>query len=170
MSYPVGRSHVQRQVLLVLSLLMLGLQVWLCPLWGRADGLSLSRWLSVLACSVLGLVWAWRGWFTDPVGWLTWAPAEADPWLAQLATSDGDDTDSVGAVDVGLSGWWWSRDQGALAEPVDQVRVVLLFNGWLLLRVRLGGTAGRVWWVWLERRAQPTRWLALRRALLSHAR
>lgn len=161
MSYPVGRSYIEMRILLGMSVLMLGLHAWMFPLWGYAEGLNFPRWLLSLLFGMLMLVWAWHGWLHGHSGWISWAPVETRQSL---------DNSSLLEDGEAGTGWLWSGADGSLAEPVYHVHVACRLNGCMLLRLRLGSTPNRRVWIWLEQRAQPDRWLALRRALsVKHA-
>ena len=144
------------QILLGMSVLMLGLNVWMFPLWGHAEGLSFTRWLLSLLFGMLMLMWAWYGWLHGRSGWISWDPVDTRQSFSHSSPLEEGEA---------ATGWWWSGADGSLAEPVHHVHVVCWLNGCMLLRLRLGSTAHRRAWIWLEQRAQPDRWLALRRAL-----
>jgi len=56
--------------------------------------------------------------------------------------------------------WTWGK-----AGDVCHVSIELVLDTQSSLLLRLVGEAQRPFWVWPERRAQPLRWLALRRAI-----
>lgn len=157
-SYPVGRSHVERALL----------QGWTCVSLALMAGLAWTLWTTNSFSGVAGLAvvtllsgalrWAWVGWHSGLTGWLIWAPD------AQTAPFEHNER-----PDPGL-GWWWSgSEEGGVGLPVAHLRVTLLFPRWALVHMQLL-TAGRPrHWVWLESSALPDRWLDLRRALVSHA-
>jgi hypothetical protein len=67
------------------------------------------------------------------------------------------------------SGWWWSEADGELGEAIARLEVAMVLNGWALLQIRWLRTGQRAIWLWVDARTVPSRWLALRRALLAHA-
>lgn len=163
MSYPVGRSRIQARLLSLLSLLTIIFHAWLAPVGNHADSLFLPQWTASVVFSLLCLLMAWRSWGLTVAGWISWAPEAMLAWPQPNVVSP--------VTEDQPSGWWWSAASDGLDQPVGRVRVVMFFNDWMLLRIRLDA-AGRshVRWVWLESQAAPLRWLALRRALMGHAR
>jgi toxin CptA len=156
-SYPVGRSFILRLVLSAWTVLAVVLQIGLCPAWGLPVRLAITPW--VWTCVVWGvlLAWAWRSWHVAPLGWLVWGPE------VETSMSPSGRMQRVG------SGWWWSEADGELGEAIARLEVAMVFNGWALLQIRWLRAGQRAIWLWVEARTVPSRWLALRRALLSHA-
>ena len=68
---------------------------------------------------------------------------------------------SGSAARLRFDGQHWSLS-GAASRPVVEATVALDLQSLLLVRLR---GAGASQWYWVERRADPARWLDLRRAL-----
>ena len=71
---------------------------------------------------------------------------------------------------VGLlrfDGQYWSWSGQGAAQAAARVQVGLDFQVLMLLRLVEAGRSQR--WLWLERRTDPSRWTALRRAVYSRA-
>jgi hypothetical protein len=143
-AYPVGRFVWERR--LVWGNCLLGVLVcvgWIVErLWQSGDAVSIqgSRW--GLALVVLAwLIW-WR-------------------WLmrAELATPAGE---LVWASEPTQEAWSWvCAGDVRVVDP----RIALDLGNCLWLRVDCAG--GHAAWVWVLQRADPSQWLALRRALQS---
>lgn len=96
----------------------------------------------------------------DSVGWRQWLLLLSVA-LAALAVLNMRVRASSGTLD--FDGQHWSLS-GKAAFPIVETTVVLDFQSLLLLRLR-GVRSAR--WRWIERRAEPSRWHDLRRAVYS---
>lgn len=89
---------------------------------------------------------------------------------------------ALGVACAGAATWWFRRGarSGELrfdglqwslsgAQPVPAARAELCLDLQFLLLLRLVAPEGPRCWLWLERRAQPSRWPDLRRAVYSRA-
>lgn len=145
--YPVGlfvwESRLARWAWVGLVLVCLG---WVAErLWRVREGAAVDGatwWLTAVAILVGLLWWRWiqRAEAATPSGELLWAGEPSQP------------------------DWSWMC---AGRSRVVQPRVVLDLGASLWLRLELGG--GQAAWVWALRSADPSQWLALRRALLHSA-
>jgi len=71
----------------------------------------------------------------------------------------------------GTTGWWWGTPSGPEGETVGQVEPMVVAQTWMLLHLTApGGGRFRGRWVWALKSSAPERWLALRRAVMRHAR
>ena len=140
--YPVGRSGWPWAMLGALALAMGATGI----AWVQSDAVApagLPQGLYLILAAVL-LGWACRDAWLAPRGHLVWDGAS----------------------------WSWedgSPTPGALAtpfEPAAATRLEQHLDGqsWMLLSLRTPGAARR--WLWLQRRQDPSQWLALRRAVV----
>ncbi|HYW55991.1 MAG TPA: hypothetical protein VE934_03475 [Polaromonas sp.] len=98
------------------------------------------RQSSAGAALVLGGVIAGWGWKNSPDGQLRWD----------------------GQV------WCWQGPEGHASTPALELSVAIDFQQVLLLKLKNHDNA--VCWLWVERQAQPERWMDLRRAVYSRRR
>lgn len=166
-SYPVGRSRF----------LALGLMAWSVAAVGIIglfvhDQAPLTQYVSAsslfLLAALLGVTVAlFSCWRVRQFGWLTWLPVHvgrnADPTMHKAAHGR----------------WYWSALNADVPVALDAPVVVVDLGNHLAIRLssheflKESTKIGRMrqlgkphpTWVWLERRAQPDRWLAVRRAL-----
>lgn len=118
---------------------------------------------ALVACGVVTVAtWCWQ---VDALGWRQWLAV-----TSCLMTS-------------GLAGWqWWHTPKGSLtwdgaawyravgAQSLVVVpEVVMDFQQLVLLRL-CASEGARTSWVWLDRELNPSRWLALRRAIYTRSR
>lgn len=123
--------------------------------------------LMLLAWSLAGFLtaaWWWAAAAGDARPWLGWAT-----WLAAgVLMARGWRSSPVGQLGWDGQHWAWEslvyQDVGNLEVP----HVVLDVQFAVLLR--LDNPAGASWWLWVERRALPSRWLDLRRAIYARPR
>lgn len=162
MSYPVGRSSIQRWCLVLLTVAIGVQQLITCPLFAWPTRLDTVPWLGVVLSGWGVLAWAWAQWLHAPQGWLSWVPeAEADSGHAGGAGAD----DGVLAPAL----WWWSDADGRLGVPLRALTCPVGWGGWRLLRLHAPPGSVAANWVWVERSTLPVRWVALCRALVAHA-
>lgn len=138
--YPYGRSRALGGLLAAVAACGLGC-IMAWLLFGTANAA-----VAIKAAVGLGLWFfcsaaAWHGWRSMPVGHLAWDGAQ---WLLEDPAP--------------------GRDRGVQGEP--QAHLDLQAGILLSLQPEQGRTA----WLWLERRAEPLQWPALRRAIYSPAR
>lgn len=143
--YPVGRSVFCARLM-----------------WGAAGlgllgvlmGLIYGSWRSAMVCGVVWCLWlsmmTWS-WQRMPRGRLAWQ-------------SDRMPTDALKEV-PGI--WSWASE--AYQEGVELKRVERVYDLQRAMLLRLHNPDGARIWIWVERLAEPARWLDLRRALLAHA-
>jgi toxin CptA len=135
-SFPVGRSRFQ--VMFLGGAWLLGIAV--CAYW--AADVEVADWRQATTLAVLlvgGLCAAWQI-KQSPQGALKW---EGQHWVLQLASNP-----PVTAPP--------QAQAGDVALHVDLQFFMLL---------RFQNLARRTYWLWLDRSAPQTRWLALRRAV-----
>ncbi|WP_066153367.1 hypothetical protein [Hydrogenophaga pseudoflava] len=144
-TYPVGRSSFYAR-------LMWGAGV--SGLLGVLMSFVYGSWRTAVFCGVvwclwlLGSMWAWR---RMPRGKLAWQSDRMRPEAPQ-----------------GSSGVWsWASE--AYREGVELKRVERVYDLQRAMLLRLHNPDGARTWIWVERLAEPSRWLDLRRALLAHA-
>ena len=144
-TYPVGRSVFC--ACLMCGVAGLGLLIVLV-------GSIYGSWRATLACGVVWCVWvavAMWAWRRMPQGLLAWQSGRARPG---------------GALGV-LGSWSWASE--AYQEGVALKDVERVYDFQLAMLLRLHNPDGARTWIWVERAAEPSRWLVLRRALLAHA-
>lgn len=156
MSYPVGRSFVLALTLFLFTSVAFAVLGWL---WQTDVGLSWPSLLLCVAAWLGSLSWAWCTWWFSLSGWLTWDP---DPEAAGY-------TGGASGTFRPLSGWWWSSSEGAQGIEIRQLKPIMVFRSWMLLRMEYGRGFVPAHWLWVESRTLPLRWIALRRAVLAHA-
>ncbi|MFC3684997.1 hypothetical protein [Hydrogenophaga luteola] len=144
-TYPVGRSSFCAHLMWGAALFgLLGVFMGVVYESGRAAmvcGVVWSVWCVVA-------MWAWR---RMPRGQLAW---QSDRMRAESSPE--------------LSGVWsWVSE--AYQEGVELNRVERVYDLQRAMLLRLHNPDGACTWVWVERLAEPSRWLDLRRALLAHA-
>jgi toxin CptA len=125
-----------------------------------AGALLAGLWLAAFAA---WLAWSWQaaapGWLLHALAFALLAGCGAWAALAWLR-SPGGTLAWTGA------GWRWQGANDAQDSP-GRPRLALDLQARLLLRWQ--GDDGAVRWLWLERRAAPAGWDALRRAVYSRA-
>jgi len=156
-SFPVGRCAFWGVCWLAMAGVAVVLQAGAWFAWWPTGAWVFSRWWIASAMWVLTLGGAAWVWWQLPCGWLTW-----DPLLEAVDSSE--------RMQSVASGWWW----GGLVSPQGQslagVRCMWMGRSRGLLTVRVDAAGrGRHMWLCVEARRAPDRWLALRRALASHA-
>lgn len=171
MSYPVGRSRFLAFGLMawgVAAIGIIGLFVHdQAPPSQYVSGSSLFLLVALLGVT-LALFVCWR---MSLLGWLTWLPGHggryADPTMHKAANGR----------------WYWSGLNADVPVALEAPVVVVDLGNHLAIRLssqevlkeskKIGQM--RLWgrphptWLWLERRTQPDRWLAIRRALRAQA-
>ncbi|WP_157538908.1 hypothetical protein [Hydrogenophaga flava] len=144
-TYPAGRSSFCARLMCGAGLLGL-----LAVLMGFIYG----SWRTAVFCGVVWCVWlllAMWTWRRMPRGKLAW---QSDRVRSE--------------VPLGSSGvWFWASE--AYQEGVELNRVERVYDLQRAMLLRLHNPDGACTWIWVERLAEPTRWLDLRRALLAHA-
>lgn len=120
-----------------------------------------SGWL--LAAGVT--IWWWR---SAPPG--DWRPllGALCCLLAGLAMTAGWRRSPVGKLHWDGENWYWESAVYQASAELNPPVVGLDLQSAMLLR--LDNTAGAVWWLWAERRAEPQRWLDMRRAVYAARR
>jgi hypothetical protein len=144
-TYPVGRSAFCARLLFGVAAMGL-LGVLMSVIYGT--------WRTTLTTSVAWCVWgtvALWAWRRMPRGQLVWHSDRVQPEGPQ-----------------GVQGVWsWASE--AYQEGVALKQVERVYDLQLAMLLRLRNPDGARTWVWVERVAEPARWLELRRALLAHA-
>lgn len=121
------------------------IQLWLTGgLWG----------LGALVCALWILAVGQVGW-PQALGLLAWAAGGALAWR---------DWQRAPAGTLRWDGQQWAW-LGEVDSQAGTVQLALDAQRWLLLTFHPQG--GRPQWLWLTREADPTRWQALRRALMA---
>lgn len=141
--YPAGSARLERGAAAVAGALWLAVQaVWLWHEWWPPSG---AWWFSLCVGAGWAVVLVWR--FQHPVrGRLGW---QVD--------------------DAGQGGEWrWYSE--AYRRGTAVVRIEWALDLQIAVLVRLHNAAGLGWWVWLHRRADPSQWDDLRRALQASRR
>lgn len=113
-----------------------------------------GSWGTAMVCGVVWCGWllgAVRAWRRMPRGRLAWQPDRVQAEAPQ-----------------GLPGiWLWASE--AYQEGVALKKVERVYDLQRAMLLRLHNPDGACIWIWVERLADPARWLDLRRALLAHA-
>ncbi|HEX5806011.1 MAG TPA: hypothetical protein VFY31_06725 [Macromonas sp.] len=145
--YPVGRS-----------VWALRLQVGCLALWGLVQGLWWQAqagawppgawWFAAVLWGLCGVCWYWRA-RSPLVGELHWEPA--------VARRQGEG-----------GAWRWHSPAYRHGMVLERLVRVLDTQSFLLVRARTG--AGLTLWLWLEAKADPHAWQALRRAVQGASR
>ena len=95
------------------------------------------RFLCALVAVVIAGLAAFSGWRNSPIGQLVW---DAQSWR-----------------------WESSSYQTGVAE----LKLVVVVDFQHLLVIRMENQANARWWLWVERKSKPERWLDFRRAVYS---
>lgn len=161
MSYPVGRSCIQRRWLVLLTVAVGVQQLITCPLFPWITRLDTVPWLGVALLAWGVLARAWAQWRHAPQGWLSWVPDSE----AGAGQAGGGGADGV----PGPAQWWWSTSDGSFDVPLRALTCPVGWGGWRLLRLHAHPGSVAASWVWVEQSTLPVRWVALCRALVSHA-
>lgn len=118
---------------------------------------------SLIACSVLTVsTWCWQ---TDVLGWRQVLAATFCLMTAGLAGWHWWRTPNGSLAWDGAS-WYWAEGAQSLLVVPD---IVMDLQQVVLLVVRTPADA-RVNWLWLDRKLNPARWVALRRAIYTRTR
>jgi toxin CptA len=142
--YPVGRSAFCAHLMLgIAGLGLLGVVL------GAGYGALPPGWVGGVAWCAWSTAAMWA-WWRQPRGQLVW---EAD-----LARPD----DPLGMPGA----WFWVGGARLEGVALKQVERVYDLQSTMLLRLSHNGGAGS--WIWVDRSADPVRWLDLRRALMAH--
>jgi toxin CptA len=135
-SFPVGRSRFQMMVLVVTWLLGgAGCAYWVAD----AEGADWRQAITFAMLLLGGLCAVWQL-KQSPLGELKW---EGEHWVLQLAPTL----------------------RGTAPSPAQVGDVSLQADLQFFMLLRFQDLARRTYWLWLDRSAPQTRWLALRRAV-----
>jgi len=154
-SYPVGRCAFLGLWLTLAGCLAVVLQAGAWLGWWPTGAWVVWRWWTATAVWLLALGVAWWQWLNMPQGWLTWEPLQDVP-----------------DQEAAMATWWWSALSATQAEALTHVQCMWLTQRWGLLKIHrrdAGVGQSTCEWVCVTAALEPRRWLALRRALTSHA-